>query len=90
MGKNESENNSESNVAKQIAVLKEKIETVEHTNAVLEDKVKSYEDPNKAIRIVRRGAVKKSLKFQSNNVKCSPVDGHVINPVVDTPAKVVQ
>lgn len=92
MGRNDSnnENTSESDIEKEIKGLKEKIETVEHTNAFLEDKVKQYEDPNKAIRIVRRGVVKKSLKFQANNVKCSPVDGHIINPVLETPVAVKQ
>ena len=88
--KHESYNNSEFNLEKEITTLQAKIETVEHTNAVLEDKVKQYEDPNNKPRIIRRGVVKKNLKFQANNVKCSPVDGHIINPVVAEPAKVLQ
>jgi len=90
MPPNNTSNTSKSNVEKQIAELKEKIETVEHTNAVLEDKVKQYEDPNKAIKIVRRGAVKKNLKFQANDVKCSPVDGHQIDPTMVQPVSVKQ
>ena len=90
MGKNESENTSESNVTKQIKELTQKIETVEHTNAVLEDKVKQYEDPAKAVNIIRRGKIRNSLKFQANNVKCSPIDGHVINPIVAEPVPVKQ
>jgi len=90
MGKNESDNTSKSNVEKQIAELNEKITTIEHTNAVLEDKVKQYEDPAKAVNIIRRGKIRKSLKFQSNNVKCSPVDGRIINPVPVEPVSVKQ
>ena len=70
--------------------LSDKITTIEHTNAVLEDKVKQYEDPAKAHNIIRRGAIKKSLKFQANDVKCSPVDGHIIEPIVTESAKVKQ
>ncbi len=92
MGKNytETANTSKPSVEKQIKELNQKIETIEHTNVVLEDKIKQYEDPNNKPRIIRRGAVKKSLKFQANNVKCSPIDGHVINPIVAEPVPVKQ
>ena len=83
-------NTSKPNFEKEIKELNQKIEAVEHTNAVLEDKVKQYEDPNNKPRIVRRGAVKKSLKFQSNNVKCSPVTGDIINPIIAEPVPVKQ
>lgn len=83
-------NTSKPNVEKQIKELNEKITTIEHTNAVLEDKVKQYEDPAKAVNIIRRGKIRKTLKFQANNVKCSPVDGHQIDPTVSEPVAVKQ
>ena len=50
----------------------EKIADLKNKNAELQSKVESFEDPNAKPRVVRKGFVKKTIKFQKNNDKINP------------------
>ena len=80
MGKNENSFNEKQdtasyNIEDKVKELEEKLEVIENTNAVLEDKVRSYEDPSKKPRTIQRGYVKKNLKFEKNDIKINPSTG---------------
>lgn len=60
--------------------LEKRVEKVEHTNAVLQDKVDSIGDPGGEIKIVRRGYVKQSLKFQKNDIRINACTGVRTDP----------
>ncbi len=60
------------NLESKVDDLSNKVQQLENENVVLTDKVMSYEDPAKKPRIIPRGYVKPSVKFQKNNVKVKP------------------
>ncbi len=74
-GSNEKENFKPNGIETKVKELEEKLEVIENTNAVLEDKVRSYEDPSKKPRTIQRGYVKKNLKFEKNDIKINPSTG---------------
>jgi len=75
MGKNDN-NSTKSNT--------ETIADLENKNATLQQKVESFEDPNSKPRVVRKGFVKTSIKFQKNSIRINACTGERTNPI---PAK---
>lgn len=74
MGKNDNNSN-------------EKIAELESKNANLTEQVKSHEDPNGKPKVVRRGYVKQTIKFQKNNIRINACTGERTDPDNPIPAK---
>lgn len=81
------DNTSKQSDSEKIAGLEKQLEKIEHTNAVLQDKVDSIGDPGKEIKIVRKGYTKSSIKFQKNNIRIHPITGERIDPSNPIPAE---
>lgn len=87
MGNNpelEKANKEIENLNKKFTGINKKVEGLEHENAVLNDKVESYEDPANKPRIIRKGYVKQTIKFQKNTIKINPCPNPEPEPI---PAK---
>lgn len=56
------------NLETKVEKMGDKIQKIENENAVLKDKVESKEDPYTKPRIIRKGFVKKDIKFEKNNI----------------------
>ena len=67
------ESSAKNNIAQKINELEQKMEKLENENAVLSDKVASYEDPNNKPRVIQRGYTKPGIKFEKNKKKIKPV-----------------
>lgn len=75
MGKNDNNSTKENT---------EKIADLKNEKAELQAKVESFEDPNAKPRVVRKGFVKTSIKFQKNKTIINPCPNPEPEPI---PAK---
>lgn len=95
MGETKNSSNSgnfgkDTSLENEVKELSAKLDVLENQNAVLEDKVQSYEDPAKKPRVIKRGHFKSDLKFQKNNVKINPTTGEIKNPTTEKPVEIKQ
>ena len=66
-------NNDSKKLEDNIENLTKKVEKLENKNAVLTNQIESFSDPNENPRIIRKGFVNTSVKFQKNKEIVKPV-----------------